>query len=57
MKQVSILGIILTVGVLILFKVFQDSIPRINDPITNILVFVGFVIFVTIYVVSKIRKE
>jgi len=57
MKQVSILGIILTVGVLILLKVFQDSIPRINDPITNILVFVGFVIFVTIYVVSKIRKE
>lgn len=57
MKQVSILGIILTVGVLILLKVFQDSILRINDPITNILVFIGFVIFVTIYVVSKIRKE
>lgn len=57
MKQVSILGIILTVGVLILLKVFQDSIPRINNPITNILVFVGFVICVTLYVVSKIRKE
>lgn len=57
MKQVSILGIILTVGVLIFLKVFQGSIPRINDPITNILVFVGFVTFVTIYVVSKIRKE
>lgn len=54
MKQVSILGIILSIGVLILLKVLQDSIPRINDPITNILV---FVFFVTIYYVAKIRKE
>lgn len=57
MKQGSILSVILTVGIFILLKIFQDSIPRINDPITNILVFLGFVFFVTIYVVSKVSKE
>lgn len=56
MKQLSILGIVFTVGVLILLKVFQNSIPRINDSITNLLVFVGFATFVIIYVFSKIRK-
>lgn len=57
MKQVSIFGMVLTLGVLIFLKVFQDSIPRINDPITNVLVFVGFVTFGIIYVISKMRKK
>lgn len=57
MKQVSIIGIIFTVGVLVLLKVFQDSIPRIDEPITNILIFLGFVIFAIIYGLSQIRKK
>lgn len=57
MKQVSIVGIILTVGLLVLLKVFQDSIPRINEPITNILIFIGFVIFAILYGASQLRKK
>ncbi|WP_019376600.1 hypothetical protein [Virgibacillus halodenitrificans] len=57
MKQVSIIGIIFTVGVLVILKVFQDSIPRIDEPITNILIFLGFVIFAIIYGISQIRKK
>lgn len=57
MKQVSIIGIVLAVGVLILLKIFQDSIPRIDEPITNILVFVGFVTFAIITAMSQVRKK
>ncbi|MFA1821718.1 hypothetical protein ACDX78_16310 [Virgibacillus oceani] len=57
MKQVSIIGIIFTVGLLVFLKVFQDAIPRISEPITNTLVFAGVVIFGVIYGVSQIRKS
>lgn len=57
MKKVSIAGIIFAVGLLVLLKIFQSSIPRINDPITNILVFIGFVIFLIIYGLAQFRKN
>lgn len=57
MKKVSILGVIFVVGLLILLKVFQDSIPRISDPTTNILILLLFVIFASIYGLSKVRKR
>ncbi|MFJ6210295.1 hypothetical protein [Lysinibacillus sp. NPDC092081] len=57
MKQVSIIGIIFTIGVLICLKIFQDSIQRINEPITNIFVFVGFVFVAIIYGMSRNRKK
>ncbi|SFF09363.1 hypothetical protein SAMN04487969_113176 [Paenibacillus algorifonticola] len=57
MKPISIIVIILTVGVFIFLKIFQDSIPKINEPITNIFVFVGFVIFAVIYGISRNRKK
>jgi len=57
MKQVSIIGIIFTVGVLIFLKTFQNSIPRINEPITNMLIFIGFIIFAILYGISRIRKK
>lgn len=57
MKQVSIIGIIFTVGVLVIFKVFQDSIPRINEPITNTLFFLGFIIFGVLYGLSQMKKN
>ncbi|WP_042147386.1 hypothetical protein [Paucisalibacillus sp. EB02] len=56
MKQVPIIGVIFTVGVLVLLKVFQDEIPRIDEPITNTLVFLGFVIFGVLYGISKMKK-
>ncbi|TCZ75684.1 hypothetical protein E0485_16425 [Paenibacillus albiflavus] len=57
MKQVSIIGIIFAVGVLVLLKVFQDSIPRISEPTTNIFVFIGFIIIAIIYGVSQHKKN
>ncbi|KMY32381.1 hypothetical protein ACZ11_09630 [Lysinibacillus xylanilyticus] len=57
MKQVSIIGIIFTIGILIFLKIFLDSIPRVNEPITNIFVFVGFVFIAIIYGMSRIKKN
>jgi len=57
MKQVSIIGIIFTIVVLIFLKIFQDSIPRVNEPITNIFVFVGLVFIAIIYGMSRVRKK
>lgn len=57
MKQVSIIGIIFALAILIFLKIFQASIPRVNEPITNIIVFVGLVFFVIIYGFSRIRKK
>ena len=57
MKQVSIIGVIFVVIILVLLKVFQDSIPRISDPLTNILVLVLFGIFAVFYGVSQMRKR
>ncbi|WP_341279166.1 hypothetical protein [Paenibacillus sp. FSL H8-0537] len=57
MKLLSTIVIILTVGVFIFLKIFQDSIPKINEPITNIFVLVVFVISAVIYGVSRIRKK
>lgn len=57
MKLLSTIVIILTVGVFIFLKIFQDSIPKINEPITNIFVLVVFVISAVIYGISRIRKK
>ena len=54
MKHVSIKGVIFVV-IVVLLKVFQDAIPKINDPTTNIIVFLLFVIFVSVYGLSKVR--
>lgn len=57
MKKSTAVEIIIGIGVLILLKIFQDSIPRINDPLTNIIVFIGFVLLLIIYGVSRLRKK
>ncbi|WP_062200479.1 hypothetical protein [Massilibacterium senegalense] len=57
MKQVSIIGVIFTVGVLVFLKVFQDSVPRISEPISNTLVIFGFIIFVVLYGISQMKKN
>ena len=57
MKPVSIIGVIFVVLLVVLLKVFEDSIPRISDPTTNILVLLLFVIFASVYGLSKVRKR
>lgn len=57
MKQASIIGVIFIVVIFVLLKVFQDSIPRISEPITNILVFAVFLIFIIIYGLSQMKKR
>ncbi|WP_156312251.1 hypothetical protein [Lysinibacillus contaminans] len=57
MKQVSIVGIIFVLVLVVLLKVFEDSIPKISDPLTNILVLVLFGIFAVVYGVSQMRKR
>ena len=57
MKKGTVIGISIGIGVLVLLKVFQDSIPRITDPLTNIIVFTGLVLSSIIYGVSRSRKN
>ena len=57
MKPVSIIGVVFVVVLVVLLKVFEDSIPRISDPTTNILVLLLFVIFASVYGLSKVRKR
>lgn len=57
MKQIPIIGVIFVVVLVVLLKVFEDSIPRIGDPLTNILVLVLFGIVAVVYGVSQIRKK
>ena len=57
MKKATFFGIIFAIGLLVLLKVLQNSIPRISDPLTNILVFIGFVFFVIIYGMSQLKKK
>ncbi len=57
MKPISIIGIILTVVTVALLKIFQDSIPTINERVTNIAVLVGIIICIVIFGISRIRKK
>lgn len=57
MKKGVIAGIIIGIGLLVLLKVFQSSVPRISDPLTNIIVFTGFALCLIIYGISRLRRE
>ncbi len=41
----------------ILLKIFQDSIPRITEPITNTVVLVGFVILAIVVGISQLTRS
>ncbi|WP_313894500.1 hypothetical protein [Psychrobacillus sp.] len=56
MKKATVVGVIIGIGLLVLLKVFQDSIPRIRDPLTNYIILIGFVLFAIIYGASRLRK-
>jgi len=49
--------VIFFVIIFLILKVFEDSIPKITDPLTNILVLIAFFIFTIIYGALKPRKK
>ncbi len=57
MKRAPIIGVIFIVVIFVFLKVFQDSIPKISEPITNIFVFAVFLIFIIIYGLSQMKKK
>lgn len=57
MPKATVFGIIIGIGVLIILKVFQDSIPRNSDPLSNKLIIIGFVVFAIFYGLSQLRKK
>lgn len=57
MKKVTVAGLIIGIGVVVLLKVFQHSIPRISDPLTNYIILTGFVLFVIIFGATRLRKN
>ncbi|MGE7624849.1 hypothetical protein ACQKMD_17915 [Viridibacillus sp. NPDC096237] len=57
MNKIKIATIVIAVGVLVFLKIFMDSVPRISEPISNTIVFVGFLIFVILLGTSQIKKN
>lgn len=57
MKQGSIIGVVFVVVLLVFLKVFEDTVPKISDPLTNVLVLVLFGIFAVVYGISQMRKK
>ncbi|ATP41285.1 hypothetical protein CSE16_15150 [Solibacillus sp. R5-41] len=56
MVKMKVAGVILTLGLLVFLKIYLNSIPRISESISNIVVFLGVVIATIIFVVSKLKK-
>ena len=57
MKKEAIFGIIFVILFVILLKIFQDSIPRITEPITNTVVLVDFVILAIVVGISQLTRS
>ncbi|WP_342512411.1 hypothetical protein MKY34_17575 [Sporosarcina sp. FSL K6-1522] len=57
MKKTAVIGIIIGIGLVVLLKVFQSSIPRISDPLTNYIILIGFVFFIIIFGGAQLRKN
>ncbi|MFJ7933325.1 hypothetical protein [Sporosarcina sp. NPDC096371] len=57
MRIATVVSIVIGIGMLVLLKVFQDSIPRNSDPQSNVLILIGFVLFVMIYGASRLRQN
>jgi len=57
MKKATVAGLIIGIGLLVLLKLFQDSIPRISDPLTNYIILTGFVLIVIIFGATRLRKN
>lgn len=57
MKKTAVIGIIIGIGLVVLLKIFQSSIPRISDPLTNYMVLIGFALFVIIFGRAQLRRN
>ncbi len=57
MRKATVVGIIIGIGLLVVLKVFQHSIPRNSDPLSNTLILIGFILFGIIYGASQLRKR
>ena len=56
MKRGTVVGIIIGIGLLVLLKVFQNSIPRISDPLTNYIILTSVILFAIVYVHPSLEK-
>ena len=58
MKKATVARLIIGIGLLVLLKLFQDSIPRISDPLTNYIILTGlFVIILGAAILRKNKKR
>lgn len=55
-RNPPIIVIIIAFVLLVVFNIFQDFIPRINEPITNIILLTAAIIFGLVYL-FKMRNE
>ena len=57
MSKVKSVKIVITIGVLVLFKFFTDSIPKISNPLSNTIIFVSFLIAAIIIGTSYLKQN
>ena len=57
MDKGTIAKIVITLGMLIFLKFFINPIPKISEPITNIVVFAGFLIAAIYMGLSEFKKH
>ncbi|MEG0438072.1 MAG: hypothetical protein RR587_02440 [Solibacillus sp.] len=57
MNKMKVAVIIIMLGLLVFLKIYLNSIPRISEPISNIVVFLGFLIAAIIFGMSKLKED
>ncbi len=59
MKNTSVIGVVVAVGILILLKVLGvgSSMMRISDPLSNNIILIGAVIAAVIFGVVQLKKN
>ncbi|MGE7021047.1 hypothetical protein [Solibacillus cecembensis] len=57
MNKMKVAVIIFMLGLLVFLKIYLNSIPRISEPISNIVVFLGFLIAAIIFGMSKLKED
>ena len=57
MSKVKSIKIVITIGVLVLLKIFMDSVPRISEPLSNTVIFVSFLIVAIIIGTSYLKQN
>lgn len=57
MDKGTIAKIVIFLGILILIKLLMNPVPKISEPITNAVVFAGFLIFAIYMGLSEFKKH